>query len=107
MNTIPRKDRKDQKDQNARFHLLSTQRGDNYGDKGLLLGGESLLSKVLAVEEGGLFPKRGRFESGSTSFSHSHPELKIASYMGKWQLSTVSTAPTTTTTFISLKKDFS
>ena len=101
MDTISRKD------QNARFHLLSTQHGDNYGDKGPFFSGESPLYKALPVEEGGLLPKRGRFESGSTSFTHRHPELKIASYVGKWQLSTVSTAPTTTTNFISLKKDFS
>ena len=101
MNTISRKD------QNARFHLLSTQHGDNYGDKVLFFGGESPLYKGLAVEEGGLLPKERRLKSGSTSLVHSPLGLKIASYVGKWQLSTVSTAPTTTTTFISLKKDFS
>jgi len=93
--------------QNARFHIIPTQCGDKYGDNPSLSGGKGRFHRGNPVEEVMAIPSYldiSLLKSGLTHIPHA---LKTALNKPKWKLSTVSTAPTTTTTFISLKKDFS
>ena len=95
-----------EKSLNARFRLLSTQSVEKGGDNPLVTRGQSASNRGIPVEEmvdAHTLSERFAFQ---TLLTHTLNKLKSSSGVHKYQLSTVSTAPTTTTTFISLKKDF-
>lgn len=91
---------------NVLFGIFHAQHGDKYGDNTSLSGGKVGSYRGIPVEEMRtahssplLYPFLGTF---THTLTHS---IKVND-VRKYDLSTVSTAPTTTTTFISLKKDF-
>lgn len=95
------------KSPNARFGLLSTQSGDKSGDNPQGTRGKSELYRGIPVEEWPASHTPPQKLTLHALLAHNHKKLKRSAGVQKDQLSTVSTAPTTTTTFISLKKDFS
>ncbi len=91
---------------NARFRLLSTQSGDKSGDNPQVTSGQTFLYRGIPVEEKVATHTLTAELADRALLTHNRNKLKSRYGVRKRQLSTVSTAPTTTTTFISLKKDF-
>ena len=91
---------------NALFGIIHAQRGDKCGDNPSHFGGKVGSYRDIPVEE---IPST---HSPSLTYpllgtlTHTINKLINVGDVRKYDLSTVSTAPTTTTTFISLKKGF-
>jgi len=92
---------------NARFAIFHTQHGDKRGDNPLSSGGKVVLYRGIPVEEMRTTHNSHLMFPHWATLTHTLKELINVGDVRKYNLSTVSTAPTTTTTFISLKKDFS
>lgn len=91
---------------NALFGIFHAQRGDKCGDNPTHFGGKVGSYRGIPVEEISLTHSPSLTYPLLESFTHTLTELIKVCDVRKYDLSTVSTAPTTTTTFISLKKDF-
>ena len=92
---------------NALFAIFHTQLGDKRGDNPSPLGGTVALYRGIPVEGIPTIHSSSRRYPLLGTLTHTLRELINVGDVRKYDLSTVSTAPTTTTTFISLKKDFS
>jgi len=91
---------------NALFGIVNAQHGDNSGDNPSHFGGKVSSYRAIPVEEIPLTHSPSSTYPLLETFTHTPTALINGCDVRKYDLSTVSTAPTTTTTFISLKKDF-
>ena len=91
---------------NALFGIFHAQRGDKCGDNPTHFGGKVGSYRGIPVEEIPSIHSRSLKYPLLKGLTHTADELINVGDVRKYDLSTVSTAPTTTTTFISLKKDF-
>ena len=92
---------------NALFAIFHTQHGDKCGDNPSSLGGKVGSYRGFPVEGVPTIHNSPLTYPLLATFTHTLKKLINVGDVRKDDLSTVSTAPTTTTTFISLKKDFS
>lgn len=94
------------KSANVLFGIIHTQHGDKCGDNPSRFGGKVGSYRGIPVEEIPSIHNRSLKYPPLKGLTHTVDELINVGDVRKYDLSTVSTAPTTTTTFISLKKDF-
>ncbi len=92
---------------NALFAIFHTQHGDKGGDNPPSSGGKVGSYRGIPVEGIPAIHNSPFALPLLGTFTHTLKESINVGDMRKYDLSTVSTAPTTMTTFISLKKDFS
>lgn len=94
------------KSPNALFGIIDTQHGDKCGDNPSHFGGKVGSYRGISVEEIRTTHSSPLMFALLGTLTHTLTHSINLFDVCKYDLSTVSTAPTTTTTFISLKKDF-